>query len=120
MVGGAVNRQKDGHRVAKHHHDSPLSSSTPVASTIATATEHEVPTLYPREISDTTPAICLSSEIAESIDGNTVDNGNNKRLCSFVFDILAEGDGNGLARARQPPAKQRIQDSPSPTGTSKV
>jgi hypothetical protein len=44
----------------------PRSSSTPVAGTVAASAEHEVRTLYQREISDTTTAICLRSEIAKA------------------------------------------------------
>jgi hypothetical protein len=93
--------------------EEPGFSSTPVAGAVAVPAEYEVPMLYPREISDTTTAICLRSEIAESVDGNPVDNGNNKRPSSFAFDIFAEGDDNGLAGARRRPTKRRLRDSTS-------
>lgn len=95
--------------------EEPRSSGTPVAGTVAASAEHEVPTLYPRFLSDTT-AICFSFEIAESIDGNPVDSGNNKRPYSFKFNIFAKDYDNGLASARQRPTKPRLWDSPPPTG----
>jgi hypothetical protein len=104
----------------EYQDEEPRSSGTPVAGTVAASAEHEVPTLYPRFLSDTTTAICFSSEIAESVDGNPVDSGNNKRPYSFKFDIFAKDDDNGLASARQRPAKRRLWDSPSPTGTGEV
>lgn len=100
--------------------EKPRSGGTPVASTIAASTKHEVPTALSERNPAYPTAICLSSEIAESVDGNPIGNGNSKRPGSFVFDIFAEDDDNGLAGARQRPAKRRLRDSPSPTGTGEV
>lgn len=70
-------------------------ASPTIAGPAVPVDKHEVSTIRFRKVSDNTmTTTCLSAEIAESDDGNPVDNGTSQRPCPFVFDTFAEDDDN--------------------------
>jgi hypothetical protein len=122
ITGSSTVGPRSGWLKTEHQNEECDTSGTFIAGIVVEVNEHEVSPLHIRDTLEPTIATCLSPEIAESDDGNPVDNRNNKRSYPFAFDVFAEdeGDDDGLASEGQRPPKRFLRNTPSPTGIHEV